>query len=120
MTVREGFKKRMIQKHVRLNGDELAELKQRAGKMRLSVYLRHCALGRPPINIPATNAQAIRELNRIGSNLNQLVHAAHRTSRTADLEKIMSKVFAESCMLSSLIDQIETGRMDASSDFAQA
>lgn len=113
--------KRLHHLFVCVNDEELAIIDKKRDRQKYSTFFRRLALGQKmPASIPAINAQAIRELNKIGSNLNQLVHAAHRAGRREDLEKIMGKVFAETYMLASLIDQIETGRMDASSDSAQA
>ena len=71
---------------IRLLDDEQAELERRASEAGLSpsAYVRACALGdagprarRSPTVERTLAAQAIAELNKAGSNLNQIARAAN-------------------------------------------
>lgn len=91
---------------IRLNEDEHAELKRRSGQLRMAEYLRRCAIYTTPIQIPACNGDAIRQLNRIGVNLNQLTKLAH-VKKGAQLEKLFDQVFVETMMLGGVLNEIE-------------
>jgi hypothetical protein len=83
-----GSQQRQRQKSVRaaVTPDEYAAIENRARAAGLSTaaYLRACALGdqgprsqrRPPVEIEHFG-KAVAELNKIGSNVNQIAHAAN-------------------------------------------
>jgi hypothetical protein len=83
-----GSQKRQRQKGVRatVTDDEYTAIEARARKAGLSTaaYLRACALGdhgpraqrRPPVELQQFG-KAVSELNKIGSNVNQIAHAAN-------------------------------------------
>jgi hypothetical protein len=83
-----GGQQRQRQKGVRarVTLDEYAAIERRARAAGLSTaaYLRACALGdqgprsqrRPPVEIEHFG-KAVAELNKIGSNVNQIAHAAN-------------------------------------------
>lgn len=70
-------------KHNRVNvyfsDDELFDLKRRAGDVKPTQFLREFgltgAVNRP--GIPQVNLDALKELSRIGSNLNQIARELH-------------------------------------------
>lgn len=74
-------------KYFRVSSEELAELHRRAGKMRLAPFVRACALGHPPIQIPQINQTALVELRKIGTNLNQIARRLNAESSTRELAK---------------------------------
>jgi mobilization protein NikA len=71
---------------VRLSPGDHEAVRHRAAEagLLLSIYVRHTLLDRQlPTVAPAANLRVLRELNRIGNNLNQLTRLAHtgRVSR---------------------------------------
>lgn len=66
--------KQLNRVNVYFTDDELFELKQRAGGLKLPKYLRDLGLSReaPIINIPVGNLELADELRRLGNNLNQI------------------------------------------------
>lgn len=71
-------RKRYIQ--IRVSDDELEEIKARAGNIDTSTFLRTLALDQPIAQPPSPSREIIhkcdpdliREVNRIGNNLNQI------------------------------------------------
>ena len=98
-----GSQQRQRQKGVRarVTPDEYAAIEDRARKAGLSTaaYLRACALGdqgprsqrRPPVELQQFG-KAIAELNKIGSNVNQI---AHGVNLGKDPDRILLKRMAE-------------------------
>jgi hypothetical protein len=98
-----GSQRRRRQKGVRaaVTPDEYAAIEDRARKAGLSTaaYLRACALGdkgpraqrRPPVELQQFG-KAIAELNKIGSNVNQI---AHGVNLGKDPDRILLKRMAE-------------------------
>ena len=85
-TPRSEARQRAARVTVRFLPDEHAELEARAAEAGLSpgAYLRACALGdagprarRSPTVERSLAAQAIAELNKVGSNLNQIARAVN-------------------------------------------
>jgi len=70
---------RKIQIKIRLDEEEHSALMAKKGSMRLAPWLRACALGSTPFQVPPINSQAVAELGKIGSNLNQLAKFANRS-----------------------------------------
>lgn len=70
--------RRSLTHGLRLSPREKEELEQRAEKagLSLSEYLRKRALGKPVKT--KVDGKALKEMNRIGVNLNQLARAANR------------------------------------------
>ncbi len=64
---------------VRLDDSELAELAEKSASAGLSKpsYFRRSMLGRRIDHDARSKAEAFRELNRIGQNLNQLTRLGH-------------------------------------------
>ncbi len=72
--------KRNIEIKVRLNRKEAEALNKRVKKSRLSreAYIRHLIEGSVPREAPPTDYYTMmRELYRIGNNLNQIAQKAH-------------------------------------------
>lgn len=71
-------RKRYIQ--IRVTDDEMKEIKQRAGSVSTSTFLRQIALNQPIVQsapvqkkiIHSVDPALIREVNRIGNNINQI------------------------------------------------
>lgn len=71
-------RKRYIQ--IRVTDDELQEIKQRTGNVSTSTFLRRTALAQPIAQPPTPSREIIhkcdpdliREVNRIGNNINQI------------------------------------------------
>lgn len=66
---------------IRLSDDELEEITKRAGQLDKSTWLRQLALGQPIAEQPkpkpkkvihTADPELIREVNRIGNNINQI------------------------------------------------
>ena len=65
---------------IRVNDEELKALKQRAGNIGTSTFLRRLALDQPIAPLPPVSREVIhkcdpgliREVNRIGVNINQI------------------------------------------------
>ena len=59
---------------MRLTHAEREELASRAADARvtLAAYVRRASLGRPPAPVSEVNVSLLRELSRIGNNLNQV------------------------------------------------
>ena len=71
---------RNIEIKVRLNRKEADSLNKRVRKSRLSreAYLRHLISGSIPRDAPPPDYfSMMRELYRVGNNLNQIAHKAH-------------------------------------------
>lgn len=70
---------------IRLTDDEMKEIKKRAGNITTSTFLRQLALEQPipqPTSKPkkvihSADPELIREVNRIGININQLAKHAN-------------------------------------------
>lgn len=98
-----GSQQRQRQQSVRarVTPDEYAAIEKRARAAGLSTaaYLRACALGdkgprsqrRPPVELEQFG-KAIAELNKIGSNVNQIAHAVNLGK---DPDRILLKRMAE-------------------------
>ena len=98
-----GSQQRQRQQGVRarVTPDEYAAIEKRARAAGLSTaaYLRACALGhqgprsqrRPPVELEQFG-KAVAELNKIGSNVNQIAHAANLGK---DPDRILLKRMAE-------------------------
>lgn len=79
MSAREKFIK------IRATPNEIAEIKQRAGAMDMSTFLRQLALSQPipppqPIYkevLHKADPDLVREVNRIGININQIAKHAN-------------------------------------------
>lgn len=76
-------KQRDVRQHVikvRVNEDELALLQERSGPVKISPYLRTLGLGYQPRKkpTPRVDPELVRELARIGNNLNQLTKTANQ------------------------------------------
>ena len=72
--------KRTIEMKVRLNRKEAEALNKRVKKSRLSreAYLRHLINGVVPQDAPPSEYfDFMRELHRVGNNLNQIAQKAH-------------------------------------------
>lgn len=85
----------------KLTDAELLILNQRRGRMPVGTYIRIAALSKPPAQIPAINTDALSELRRIGTNLNQLAHSSNSGIR---LNK--EKLFALLDKLDATADQM--------------
>lgn len=74
----EDKRKRIIR--VRVNDIEFAQLQEKAGAVRISPFLRTLGLGYQPRKKPTPKADPalIRELARLGNNLNQLTKTANQ------------------------------------------
>lgn len=84
---------RMKRVEVRLSNAEHSVMLARRGKMRLAAWMRHtCIQGIPP-TIPTINQDALGELHRIGSNLNQIAKAIN-SGDAADLNSLRQQVSA--------------------------
>lgn len=78
---------------IRLTHDEMAEIKKRAGGIATSAFLRQSALDQPvpqpnpkPTKIiHSADPELVREVNRIGININQIakqLNEGHRLSNS--------------------------------------
>lgn len=89
------MEKRTKQIIIRASSAEHAELLKRAGKMRLATFLRTAALEGVPPQIPEINRDALTELHRVGSNLNQIArHANSSGSDLGDLSDLRQQIAA--------------------------
>lgn len=85
---------------VRLRPDENVKVRERAHAcgMTLARFIRETALGAVPKARPRlAEMEAIRELARIGNNLNQLAHIANlndEIEREEDLRAVLEEVLA--------------------------
>lgn len=82
---------------VRLRPDENAIVRARAHAcgMTLARYMRETALGAVPKARPRlAEMEAVRELARIGNNLNQLAHVANLNEET-EREEVLRAVLEE-------------------------
>lgn len=87
----------------RLSDGELAKLKSRVYKSRLSqeAYLRQLINGLAPQDAPPANYFAMmRELNAVGNNMNQIAHAANAAGSVhhegyAEAVKLLDKILTE-------------------------
>ena len=87
----------------RLSDGELAKLKGRVYKSRLSqeAYLRQLIAGLVPQDAPpADYFVMMRELNSVGNNMNQIARTAHATGNVrhedyAEAVKQLDKIIAE-------------------------
>lgn len=88
---------------LRLSPNEKEELEQRADRAGLSLsgYLRRKALGKPVKT--KVDGKALKELNRIGVNLNQLARRSNERSLLSDVP--VQKAIEE---LRSLIREIDS------------
>jgi len=90
--------KQLNRVNVYFTDDELFELKQRAGGLKLPKYLRDLGLSReaPIINIPAGNYELADELRRLGSNLNQIARQlnAFQTFNSDELKTLADEIRA--------------------------
>lgn len=91
---------RTIRLPVRLRSDEARALRDRAQEcgMTIARYVRETALGAVPRARPRqVEMEAVRELARIGNNLNQLVHLAHlcgELPQEEELREVLEAVLA--------------------------
>ncbi len=81
---------------VRFEPSEHLFLKQAAGGLALSEYIRRAALGKRRLRrrIPAINREAYLELSRLSSNLNQLARACNVALRRGDSLPLDIQMFA--------------------------
>ena len=85
---------RNIEIKVRLNRKEAESLNKRVRKSRLSreAYLRHLINGRVPCDAPPPDYfSMMRELYRVGNNLNQIAQKAH-TLNVLDVQRYDTSV----------------------------
>ncbi len=94
---------------IRLTESERAELKNRAGKMTMASFARECAIHQPPVQLPSINEAAVRELIKIGANLNQLARLANTSARKSTrgrLDQLLDQVHIESIMIASSVQSL--------------
>lgn len=77
---------------LRLSPNEKAELEERAERagLSLSEYIRRRALGKPVKT--AVDEEAVRQMQRVGVNLNQIAKRAHQQGVGAVKEEALSVV----------------------------
>lgn len=90
-------RKRDIQIKFYVNEKELNQINKRAGKANMSsrgAYLRKMAIDGFIVNVDTTDLkQAVKEMNLIGKNINQIVRNANTYGiMKGDVEAIRSKV----------------------------
>lgn len=71
---------------VRLSPAELQAVDAKRGRLRRGEWMRMSSLDRLPITVPAINAKAYQELNRLGVTLNQIAKAANSGKQVDRLE----------------------------------
>lgn len=78
---------RRNRKYFRVSTEELTQIEQRAAaaRMRVSVYIRACALGSAPTQVPEINKEAFVELRKIGTNLNQIARRLNSEPASSEL-----------------------------------
>ena len=92
--------RRSLRMVIRLRPDELATITERAGSCGTPTarYVREIALGfTPRARRTQANAELIRQLARIGNNLNQIARAANTGAQVADtpqLRVVLDEVIA--------------------------
>lgn len=86
---------------IRVNEEELEQLKQRQQGKTLANWLRNLGLGVTPIR--QADPQLVRALGRIGSNLNQLTKLAN-TNRQLD-QQLIDDINVIRQLMSQLIDR---------------
>lgn len=86
---------------VRLNEHELEQVLKRQSGNTLAGWLRQVALGIVPIH--QADADLVRNIGRIGSNLNQLARYVN-TQKTID-QNVHNEIVAIRSMLQQLIEQ---------------
>ena len=77
---------------IRLSATEHAALVQKRGRMRLASWMRTTCLDGMPAAIPKINVQALAELHRIGSNLNQIARSVNSGSDATNLHELRAQV----------------------------
>lgn len=77
---------------IRLNSEELATLNARRGALRLRTFIRVAVLDSAPPVIPSINRDALAELHRVGSNLNQIARKLNTTGEPVDLRNLRAQV----------------------------
>lgn len=83
--------RRTIRRPVRLRPEEDRMVRERARECGLTLarYMRETALGAVPRAKPRSlELEAVRELNRVGNNLNQLAHIANINEELPAEEKL--------------------------------
>lgn len=103
---RQPRQKRTIEIAIRVNEDELALLKQRQQGATMAGWLRGLALGVQPVK-PA-DAELVRALGRIGSNLNQVARHVN-TERTIDRQVLVEIERIRAVMHQLLADNMTAG-----------
>ena len=73
---------------IRMTANEHQTLMQKRGKMRLASWMRESCINTMPPAMPEISVQALRELHRIGSNLNQLARQLNSTGHVDAAEAI--------------------------------
>ena len=84
--------------HLRPDESDLVRERARACGLTVARYMREAALGAVPKARPRlAEMEAVRELLRIGNNLNQLAHVANRNEeieREGELRAVLEEVLA--------------------------
>lgn len=81
-----------------MSASEVAEIDFRRGKVRRAIYLRLAALGKKlPCPLPQPSADAVIELGKIGSNLNQIARKLNSTNEPS--AELVEKAVKESKLL---------------------
>lgn len=93
--------KRTREISIRVNDDEFEKLHERRGALSLAKFLRNLGLGAPAIR--KADADLVRALGRIGSNLNQIARYAN-THKELD-QNVLSEISAIREVLADLIKQ---------------
>ena len=107
---RKPRQKRTIEIAIRVNEGELALLKQRQQGATMAGWLRGLALGVKPVK-PA-DAELVRALGRIGSNLNQVARHVN-TERAIDPQVLVEIEQVRQAMHQLLADNMKAVESDA-------
>lgn len=90
---------------IRYSDEEIAVLRERARTVGypLARYIRETSLGAAPKSpVGGTDAEFIRQLLRIGNNLNQLAREANGAERFPDERKIEDALADLNCLVARL------------------
>ena len=94
-------KKRNREITVRVNDEELAQLKERQQGTTMARWLRSLGLGATPIKQADPNM--VRALGRMGSNLNQI--AKHANNHNELDQNVLTEISAIRAILTDLIEK---------------
>lgn len=100
--------RRTRQIKIRLTSGEHSSLMAKRGHMRLASWVRESCLRGIPPTIPPINRQAMAELHRIGSNLNQIARSVQFGS-SPDLIDLREQVSALRSIRSTLAGAAPVG-----------